>query len=115
MEVRLLDPPWGATPTRIWARPTVNLIDNAAVTPEEATVLLADAESGMGPPLDPKQFNFANPDLTVFFARRPADTSIGLEVFSIAGDAGVGLSEARLFDSAGVFGRSAQSLVIAPR
>jgi len=115
VEVHLLDPPWGSTPARFWAQPTVRLVDDVAMTPEEATVLLADAESGMGPPLDPRAFNFANPDLTVFFARRPRGLRIGLDVFSVAGDAGVGLSEARLFDDVGMFGRSAQSLVVTPR
>ena len=56
-----------------------------------------------------------NPDLTVYFARLPAPGPIGLDIHSRVGDAGVGLSEARLRDTEGVFGRSAQSLVISPR
>ena len=115
VELRLLDPPWGTTPVRFWARPTVALIDGEPAEPEEAVVLLADAESGMGPPLDPLKYTFVNPDLTVYFARRPEPGPVGLDIRSIAGDAGVGLSEASLRDARGVFGRSAQSLVVSPR
>lgn len=115
VELRLIDPPWGATPVRFWARPTVSLIDGELTAPEEAVVIVADAESGMGPPVDPLAFTFLNPDLTVYFARRPAPGPVGMAIRSTVGDAGVGLSEASLRDARGIFGRSAQSLVISPR
>lgn len=115
IEVRLVDLPWGATPIRVWARPKIPLVDGEHTSPEANVVILADAESGMGPPVDPFTHTYANPDLTVYFARRPKIGFVGLDIRSSVGDAGVGLSEASLRDAHGIFGRSAQSLVVRPR
>ena len=49
IDVRMADTPWGDTPVRCWARPMVALLDDQNASPEEAVVVLADAESGMGP------------------------------------------------------------------
>ena len=115
VDIRILDPPWGKTPMRCWARAKVPLIAGRETTPEAHTLIIADAESGIGPPVDPHVWTYANPDLTVYFARRPRLGWLGLDIRSFAGDAGVGLAEARLRDSQGVFGRSAQSLIIQKR
>ncbi len=115
IELKLVDPPWGTTPVRFWARPVVDLVEDEATAPEESVVILADAESGMGPPVDPFAYTYLNPDLSVHFARRPAGAWVGLDIASHVGDAGAGLSEAQLRDERGVFGRSAQSVLIAPR
>lgn len=115
VEVRVVDAPWGTTPVRCWARPARPLVDDHEASPEEAVVLLADAESGMGPPLDPTTWNYANPDLTVYFGRPPEAGWVGLEIRSRADGPGTGLSESALRDGRGVFGRSAQALLVSPR
>jgi len=115
VDVRLLDPPWGHTPVRCWARARVPLVAGQQTSAEAHTLILADAESGMGPPVDPAQWTYLNPDLTVYFARPPAVGWLGLDIRSFAGGVGGGLSEAQLRDARGVFGRSAQSLVIEQR
>lgn len=115
VDIRVLDPPWGRTPVRCWARAGVPLIAGRETKPEAHVLILADAESGMGPPVDPMEWTYVNPDLTVYFARRPEPGWLGLDIRSFAGDQGGGLSEARLRDAGGVFGRSAQSLVVQKR
>jgi len=65
VDVRLVDPPWGTTPIRCWGRPRVDLVAGAPTTPEAQVLILADAESGMGPPVDPLEYTYVNPDLTV--------------------------------------------------
>ena len=115
IDVRLIDAPWGTTPVRLWAKVMVPLVGESEPSAEESVVVLADAESGMGPPVDPMQFSYLNPDLTVYFARRPRPGWVGFEICSHAGDDGIGLSESALRDDAGVFGQSAQSLVLASR
>ena len=115
VDVRVLDPPWGQTPVRCWARARVPLIAGQETLPEAHVLILADAESGMGPPVDPLQWTYVNPDLTVYFARRPTAGWIGLDIRSFAGDTGCGLAEAKLRDGHGVFGRSAQSLLVQKR
>jgi len=62
-----------------------------------------------------RRWTYVNPDLTVYFARRPKAGWLGLDIRSFAGDLGGGLSEARLRDETGVFGRSIQSLVVQER
>jgi len=115
VDVRIVDPPWGATPIRCWGRSRVDLIAGHPTTPEAQVLVLADAESGMGPPVDPLAFTYVNPDLTVYFGRPPASDWIGFDIRSFAGPQGCGLSESGLRDSRGVFGRSAQSLVVRSR
>lgn len=115
VDIRVLDPPWGSTPVRCWGRSRVPLVAGRDTSPEAHTLILADAESGMGPPVDPMQWTYVNPDLTVYFARRPSLGWLGLDIRSFAGEEGGGLSEARLRDGRGVFGRSAQSLVVQRR
>lgn len=115
IDVRVVDAPWGTTPVRCWARPVVGLVDGEPPSPEEAVVLIADAESGMGPPLDPLAWSYVNPDLTVYFGRRPTAGWIGYAIRSRADGAGIGLAESELRDATGVFGQCAQSLVLARR
>lgn len=115
IELRTVFGQWGQTPIGFWGRPRVPLIAGSALLPEEAVVTLADAQSGMGPPLDPLRYSFVNPDLTVYLERPPVGSWVGFEVRSGAGPLGAGLAESLLRDEAGLLGRSAQSLVIAER
>ncbi|MEO1082913.1 MAG: acyl-CoA thioesterase domain-containing protein, partial [Acidobacteriota bacterium] len=71
VDVRLVDPPWGKPEIRCWARSRVPLIAGRTTGPEAHALILADAESGMGPPVDPMEATYINPDLTVYFGRRP--------------------------------------------
>lgn len=106
---------WGATPIGAWARPRVPLVAGRADLPRERVLVLADAQSGMGVPLDPEVWSFVNPDLTVYFERDPADGWVGFDIRSTASPAGVGLAQSAIRDAHGLVGRSAQSLFIAPR
>lgn len=106
---------WGATPIGVWARPVVPLVAGRADLPRERVLVLADAQSGMGVPLDPAVWSFVNPDLTVYFERDPADGWLGFDIRSTASAAGVGLAQSAIRDSQGLLGRSAQSLFIVPR
>jgi len=110
-----VDGAWGATPIAVWARPRVPLVSGRADLPRERVLVLADAQSGMGVPLDPDVWSFVNPDLTVYFERDPVDGWVGFDIRSTASPAGVGLAQSAIRDAHGFVGRSAQSLFIAPR
>lgn len=115
VEMVCVDGAWGATPIAVWARPRVPLVSGRADLPRERVLVLADAQSGMGVPLDPDVWSFVNPDLTVYFERDPVDGWVGFDIRSTASPAGVGLAQSAIRDAHGFVGRSAQSLFIAPR
>lgn len=115
VDLRLAYGAWGRTPVGFWARPAVPLVAGRAWLPEERLLVLADAESGMGPPLDPMRWTYLNPDLTVYFERQPRGEWLGFDIRSVAGPDGMGLSQSAVRDRDGVCARSAQSLIIAPR
>lgn len=106
---------WGRTPIGVWGRPVVPLVAGQETLPLERVLILADAQSGMGVPTDPDRFSFVNPDLTVYFERDPVGTWAGFDIRSTANASGSGLAQSAIRDEVGLVGRSAQSLVVAPR
>ncbi len=115
VDLRCVGGAFGTTPVQFWARPIVALVAGEETLPEERAVTLADAQSGMGLPLPPAEYTFVNPDLHVGFARAPRGEWVGLDIRSIAGPLGAGLSQSLLRDEDGLFGGSSQSLVTAAR
>ena len=106
---------WGSTPIGVWARPRIPLVEGRDDLPRERLMVLADAQSGMGVPLDPEVWSFVNPDLTVYFERDPEDGWLGYDIRSTACGAGVGLAQSAIRDRRGLCARAAQSLFVAPR
>lgn len=115
VEGRIAFGEWGHTPIGFWARPRIPLVMGRSTSPVEALVTLADAQSGMGVPLDPDHYTFINPDLTIYLERPPAPGWVGFDIRSSAGPMGAGLAESALRDARGQLGRSAQSLIITAR
>jgi len=115
VQLRLAHGAWGATPVGFWARPRLPLIAGEETSPLEALMVLADAQSGMGVPLDPSRYTFPNPDLTVYFERAVAAGWYGFDIRSTANSEGFGLARSVIRDARGVVGLSAQSLVVAAR
>lgn len=114
IEARIVAGRWGATPISLWVRPRVPLVAGRATSPVERTLIIADAQSGMGVPCSPMAYTFVNPDLSVFFERMPRGEWLGFEIRA-TGDRGVGLAQSAIRDADGLFARSAQTMVVAPR
>lgn len=112
VEVRIVRGEWGPGPLVAWMRPVVPLVAGEASTPLERLLILVDAESGVCPPVDPRVWQFPNPDLTVYLERDPAGEWFALEAGSRAGPEGIGLVWSALHDDRGPLGRAAQSLVV---
>lgn len=106
---------WGERDVVVWARPTAALVAGEVASPLERVLVIADAESGICPPLPVDAFTFLNPDLTVYLERPLEGDWLGVAARSGAHASGVGLAESQLFDPRGVIGRAAQSLVVAAR
>jgi len=115
IELRLAHGAWGATPIGVWTRPTVPLVAGRPTTALERLVILADAQSGMGVPLDPQRWSFVNPDMHVFFGRDPVGDWLGFDIESTSGGHGSGLAQSAVRDARGVVARSIQTLVVGPR
>jgi len=112
VDIRIAGGTWGTTPIRCWARSVIPLVEGTPTSGYEHTVILADAQSGMGTPLPPSDYSYVNPNLAVYFARAPEPGWLGLSILSIAGDTGGGLSQSRLRDGRGWFGGAAQNLIV---
>ena len=112
VELKVAEGAWGRTPVGFWGRPTVPLVAGRPLRPLEALVILADAQSGMGVPLDPLTYSFANPDLTIYFERNPTGRWFGLDIRSRANEAGFGLAQSAIRDEVGWVARAAQALII---
>lgn len=115
VDLRVAHGEWGRTPVGIWGRPRVPLVAGRETTPLERMLILADAQSGMGVPLDPMRYTFVNPDLTVYLDRSPQGEWFGFDILSTASEEGIGLAQSAIRDERGLFARSAQSLVVAAR
>jgi hypothetical protein len=115
VQLRVAHGAWGTTPVGFWARPRQALIEGEAASPLENLMILADAQSGMGVPLDVERYTFPNPDLTVYFERAPTAGWFGFDIRSSANAEGFGLAQSAIRDAQGLVARSAQSLVVDAR
>ncbi|MGI8458129.1 MAG: thioesterase family protein [Propionibacteriaceae bacterium] len=111
----------GSVPGRIraWIRSDVVLMDGAS---ELARFLgFVDTMNGIGARVDPRRWMFPNTDLTVHLYRTPRFGApgsgrdwVGLDVSSVLGAGGVGLTSAVLHDADGPVGRAEQILTVRP-
>lgn len=115
IEGRYLRGRWGDPDVAVWARVRAPVVAGEVASGLQRAVLLADAESGLCPPLDIKRFTFVNPDLNLHFDREPEGEWIGLETVSTTSALGVGLSQSVLHDRLGPFGRASQALLVERR
>lgn len=115
VELRVAHGAWGRTPVGFWTRPTVPLVAGRENSALERLVILADAQSGMGVPLDPAGWVFVNPDMNVYFERDPVGEWLGFDIRSTATTHGSGLPQAEVRDHYGVVARSIQTLVVSPQ
>ena len=102
-------------PSAVWFRLRHPLIDGEAPSPIERVAVAADSGNGISAILDFSRYVFVNSDLTVNLLRRPAGEWICIEAQTLLGPASGGLAEARIYDAAGLVGRSTQSLAVRAR
>ena len=99
-------------PCAIWFRLRHPLIEGEAPSPIERVAVAADSGNGISAILDFKRYLFVNSDLTINLLRRPEGEWICIEARTLAGQASGGIAEARIYDAAGLVGRSTQSLAL---
>lgn len=102
-------------PATLWARPRMPLLPDEPISPAQRVLLLADCGNGISSRLDPGQWYFINPELTVHLHRLPLGDWLCLDARTTIGPAGVGLAQSRIYDERGAVGTGAQALLVAPR
>ena len=116
VELRLVKGTWGRGPVAVWVRLRVPLVDGETPTPPlEGLVAAADSASGVAVVVDPALTTFVNGDLTIALHRRPVGEWVCLDAATTGEAHGIGLTRARLWDTAGLVGRSLQTLLLEPR
>jgi hypothetical protein len=116
VEWRLAKGTWGSGPVAVWLRLRVPLVAGETPTPPlECLVAAADSASGVAVAVDPARATFVNGDLTIALHRSPVGEWICLDAATTGEPHGIGLTRARLWDTAGLLGRSLQTLLLEPR
>jgi len=101
-------------PVSVWMRLRVPVVAGEETTPAMRAAALADFGNGVSWEVPFTDWRFVNPELTVHLARQPEGEWLRLDARSVFGPTGAGMAESQLSDRAGVFGRSAQALLIEP-
>jgi hypothetical protein len=115
MELRLARGTIGRGRIAMWMRMRHPLVAGEAPSPAQRVMIAADSGNGVSAALDPQQFSFVNPDLSVYLHRLPAGEWVCLDARTIPQERGIGLADTRLLDEQGPIGRSVQSLIIEAR
>ena len=115
VETRVAEGVFFKGPSAVWFRMRHPLVEGEAPSPLQRVLVAADSGNGISAALDFRRYIFVNSDLTVNLLRPAQGEWICVDARSLVGPAGGGLAEARLFDAAGLIGRSTQSLAIRMR
>jgi hypothetical protein len=102
-------------PATVWFRMTRPLIEGAPVDPLSRVLIAADSGNGVSMVLDPREFLFVNPEMTVHLHRYPAGEWVCLDAVTSIDPVGIGLADTALHDESGPIGRGSQSLYVAAR
>ena len=112
VECRVAEGAFFRGPCAIWFRLRRPLIEGEAPSAIERVAVAADSGNGISAILDFERYAFVNSDLTINLLRRPEGEWICIEARTLVGPASGGLAEARIYDAAGLVGRSTQSLAL---
>jgi hypothetical protein len=102
-------------PSAVWMRMRYPLLAGEDPSALQRIAVAADSANGTSAVLDMDRYVFVNSDLTINLLRPAQGEWICVDAHTLLGARGSGLSEARIFDDAGLVGRSTQSLAIRRR
>lgn len=113
VEWRNVDGNWQEPgPAAVWARPRVPLVEGEEMSGLQRLLCVADSCSGISAALPWAGWLFINTDLSIHVTRPPRGDWILLDAVTRIAKGGAGLASAALGDEHGVFGRSAQTLLV---
>jgi hypothetical protein len=107
------DPHDNAGEAVVWARPRIPLVAGEPMHPLERVLVVADSANGVSSALDPKEWLFIPPAITVTLHRHPEGDWVYLAATSTLAADGLGSTLGTLGDSCGPIGSVAQPLLVA--
>ena len=115
LEVRTTAGRFGeSAPAAVWTRVNVGLVKGEEPSPFQRAAVVADSGSGVSQGVDLRRWLAVNVEMTLSTHRDPVGDWIHLDVNTVIGPDGTGRADTVLSDTAGDFGRSIQTLVVAP-
>lgn len=104
-----------AAPGRSWFRLRVPLLDGHEMTPFQRVATLADMANGNSQVLDPRQWLYVNPDITLYLTRLPIGEWIGMHSEARPRPSGIGTTRSLVYDERGVIGHIGQAQIVDQR
>lgn len=101
-----------AGPGVSWFRLRQPLIEGEALTPFIRVATIADMSNGNSQALDPRQWIYVNPDITLYLHRLSGEEWIGMKSAAHQHHTGIGVSDTRVFDLDGPIGRINQAQIL---
>ena len=98
----------------VWSRFTSELAPGVPIDGVVQAAIIADYGNGLSRLTNPREWSFANMDISLHLVRRPVGEWMLVEAGGLLQGCGVGLSNMMLADREGQFGRAHQSLFITP-
>jgi acyl-coenzyme A thioesterase PaaI-like protein len=102
-------------PAAVWFRMDAALVADEDTLPAARAVACADFANGIASVLPFDAWSYPSTDLTVSFIREPVGRDILVDAECWAGPDGRGITQARLGDALGWFGRSMQTTIFERR
>ena len=95
-----------------WFRLTYPLVAGETLTPFTRLATIADLSNGNSQALDPREWLYVNPDITLYAHRYPIGDWVGMRSAAHQHRSGIGLADTRVFDEAGPVGRINQAQLL---
>jgi hypothetical protein len=95
-----------------WFRLLQPLVAGEPMTPFVKLATLADMSNGNSQALDPREWLYVNPDITLYAHRMPVGDWVGMRSAAHQHDHGIGLADTRVFDCDGPLGRINQAQLL---
>lgn len=113
VEIRTFDDSFFAHRTGTsWFRLKVGVMEGFETSPFVQLATLADMSNGNAQMLDPREWLYVNPDITLYAHRHPVDEWVGMRSYSHQHNTGIGLADTRVFDRRGLIGRINQAQIV---
>lgn len=95
-----------------WFRLKVTVVAGEETSPFVRLATLADMSNGNAQMLDPMEWLYVNPDITLYSHRLPHGEWVGMRSYSHQHNTGIGLADTRVYDRDGLLGRINQAQIV---